>query len=458
MGTSTIDPASMAQQLATAYVSGTQTLLSNQSTQAQTTSTALTKLQSALSAFSSALSGLTTKKSVLSYTASLSSSGYATATASATATAGSTSVFVEQVASANQVAFEDLPAVPVVLGGPLVVQLADGSNFSVNLAGADQDGDGTLSQTEIARAINQASGNNGLVSAMVVTSGSQTNLVLSAGKTGAGSAITLDTSGLPAGTLKDALSTGGKQLAAAQDAVMWLGAQGTGVKVQQASNTFTAIAGVSLTVTQAQAAGSSPMTLSVASDQSGTAGNVQKFIDAYNALDTALDSLTAISSSTSNGSTTTSAGAFANDSSVRALRSSLSNILRQQVGGQRLMDYGITADRNGQLSLDQTQLQKALTAKPDGLDAILGSASTTSPSGVMGSFSTLIKQWTNSTNGLIKGRQDAVQRQQTSITARQTKLEDQYNLMYQRYLTQFTQLQTLQSSMSDNSSLLSSLS
>jgi hypothetical protein len=29
------------------------------------------------------------------------------------------------------------------------------------------------------------------------------------------------------------------------------GAQGTGVKVQQASNTFTAIAGVSLTVTQA---------------------------------------------------------------------------------------------------------------------------------------------------------------------------------------------------------------
>lgn len=457
MGTSTIDPASMAQQLATAYVSGTQTLLSNQSTQAQTTSTALTKLQSALSAFSTALGSLTSKKSVLSYTASLSSSGYATATASATATQGSTSVFVEQVASANQVAFEDLPAVPVVLGGPLVVQLADGSNFNVNLAGADQNGDGTLSQTEIARAINQASGNNGLVSAMVVTSGSQTNLVLSAGKTGAGSAITLDTSGLPASTLKTALSTGGKQLSAAQDAVLWLGAQGTGVKVQQASNTFTAIAGVSLTVTQAQAAGSSPMTLSVASDQSGTAGNIQKFIDAYNALDTALDSLTAISSSTSNGSTTTSAGAFANDSSVRALRSSLSNILRQQVGGLRLMDYGINASRDGQLSLDQTQLQKTLASNPDGLDAILGSASSTTPSGVMGSFSTLIKQWTNSTNGLIKGRQDAVQRQQTSISARQTKLENQYTVMYQRYLTQFTQLQTLQSSMSDNSSLLSSL-
>lgn len=454
MGTSTIDPASMAQQLATAYTSGTQTLLNTQSTQAQTTSTALGKLQSALSAFSSALSSLTSQKSVLSYTASLSSSGYATATASATATPGNTSVFVEQVASANQVAFQDLPAVPVVLGGPLVVQLANGSSFNVNLAAADDNGDGTLSQTEIARAINQASGNNGMVSAMVVTSGSQTNLVLSANETGAGSAITLDTSGLPASSLKDALSTGGTQLAAAQDAILWLGAQGTGVKVQQASNTFTAIPGVSLTLTQAQAAGSSPMTLSVASDQSGTVGNIQKFIDAYNTLDTALDGLTAISS---NGSTT-SAGAFANDSSVRSLRSRLTSILRQQVGTQRLMDYGITADRNGQLSLDQTKLTKALAANPSGLDTILGSVSTTSPSGVMGSFSTLIKQWTNSTNGLIKNRQDAVQRQQANISTRQTKLEDQYNLMYQRYLAQFTQLQNLQASMSDNTSLLSSLS
>jgi flagellar hook-associated protein 2 len=61
MGTSTIDPASMAQQLASAYVSGTQTLLSSQSTQAQSTSTALTKLQSALSAFNSALGSLTAR-------------------------------------------------------------------------------------------------------------------------------------------------------------------------------------------------------------------------------------------------------------------------------------------------------------------------------------------------------------------------------------------------------------
>jgi len=452
MGSTTIDPASTAQQLATAYTSATQSQLTTQSTKAQSTASALSKLQSALSAFDTALSAMTTKKSVLSYGATLSSSGFATATAGAGATAGNYSVFVEQVASAHQIAFEDLPAVPVSLGGPLVVQMANGSSFNVNLAGADQDNNGTLSQTEIARAINQASGNNGLVSAMVVTSGSQTNLVLSAGSTGAGSQITLDTSGLPASALKTTLDGGGKQLSTAQDAVMWLGAQTTGVKIQQASNTFTAVAGVSLTVTQAQATGSSPLTLAVTNNDSGTATNVQSFVDAYNKLESALDDLTKI------GSSTTTAGAFASDSGVTSLRSHLASILRQDVGGLRLMDFGITAGRDGQLSLDQTKLSKGLTAHPDGLDSLLGSNSSSAPTGLMGAFSTLSKQWTNSSTGLIKSRQDSVQRTQASITTRQTKLEDQYNMLYQRYLAQFTQLQSLQSSMSDNTSLLGSLS
>ena len=105
------------------------------------------------------------------------------------------------MATAHQVAFANLPAVPVSTGGPLVVHLANGSAFTVNLQASDANGDGTISQTEIARAINLASGNNGSVAASTVTVGAQTQLVLSAGSTGAGSQITLDTTGLPAGSL-----------------------------------------------------------------------------------------------------------------------------------------------------------------------------------------------------------------------------------------------------------------
>ncbi len=118
--------------------------------------------------------------------------------------------------------FEDLPAVPVALGGPITVQLQDGSSFNVNLVAADSDSNGTISQAEIARAINQANGNQGKVVASVVTSGGQTQLLLSSSKTGEAGEITIDASTLPAGALQDAFNNSRELSTAAQDAVVWL--------------------------------------------------------------------------------------------------------------------------------------------------------------------------------------------------------------------------------------------
>src|SRR6202008_390675 len=118
----------------------------------------LTTLKTALSTFDTALSGLSGSSGLRQFSANFSSS-VATATASSKAQPGTYSFFVEQVASANQIAFEDLPAVPVALGGPLAVQLSDGSSFNVDLVAADTDNDGSISQAEIARAINQAEDN-----------------------------------------------------------------------------------------------------------------------------------------------------------------------------------------------------------------------------------------------------------------------------------------------------------
>lgn len=445
-----INPSSTASQLATAYTASAQSVITSQTKTAQATSTALTKLQSALSTFNSALTGLSAGQTMAAYSASFSTTGFATATATSTAQVSSYSLFVEQVATAHQVAFADLPAVPVAMGGPLVVNLADGSAFTVNLPAADQDNNGTISQTEIARAINLASGNNGLVTASTVTVGAQTQLVLSAGKTGAGSQITLDTSGLPASTLKTALSTP-MQLAAAKDAIVWLGAQGTGIKLQQASNTVTAINGVSMTVTQAMATGAAPMTMTVASDSSKTAANVRSFVDAYNALEKTLDDLTA------NGSSTTTRAAFASDSGVLSLRSRLSSALRQSYSGVSLASLGISADRTGTLSLDQTKLTKTLTANPDALTQAFGSTAFGSASGALGGFQSIVKSWTDSTSGMIKRRQDSAQSEQKSLTARQTRLDAQYTSSYNRYLAQFTQLQNLQSSMDNTFGILTNL-
>lgn len=451
-GMADINPTTMATQLATAYTQNAQSLITAKTQVAQANSTALTKLQTALQTFNTALTSLSGKKGVQQQAASFSSSTYGTATASSTAQAGTYSVFVEQLATAHQVAFEDLPAVPVATGGPISVNLADGSSFNVNLSAADQDGDGTLSQAEIARAINQASGNGGKVTAMIVTAGGSTQLVMTSAQSGAAGATSLDTSGLPASGLKDALDNG-KQLAAAQDAIVWLGEQGTGLKLQQGSNTFTAIAGVTMTFTQKMATGSAPITLTVSRDDSATASNVQGFIDAYNTLKKTLDELT----KTANADAGTSAAAFASDSGVRALRNKLTSMIRQDFGGLSLMDFGVSASRDGTLSLDKTKLEKAVTANPDGLDALFGSTSITASSGLLGGLDKYLDVWLDSTNGQIKNRQASVQSMQKALTTKQTRLDAQYDSFYERYLQQFSQLQTLQSQMSQTSGLFDSL-
>lgn len=446
----TFDPASTAQQLATAYTTTAQTLLTNKTKAASTTATALTKLSSVLSSFDTTITALSAKKSVLKQSATFDSTAYGTASAAATAQAGTYSFFVEQLASTHQVAYANVANANET--GTLGLSLADGTSFSVSFTGADTDNDGVLSPAELARAINNDADNKSSVTASVITVGGQSQLVLSSGKSGAQGQITLNTSGLTDAALKTTLGSG-NTLVAAKDAIVWLGAQGSGVKLQQASNSFTAVQGVTINFTKAMSSGDTPVTLTVANDASGTASNVKSFVDAYNTLRNTLADML----KTANADSGTSAGAFASDASIRALSNRLGNLMRQEVDGLRLSDFGVTIDRAGTMSLDQAKLQKGLAAHPDGLDKLLGSTGATS-SGVLGSLDTYIKQWTNGSTGQIKRRQEAVSLQQKALTAGQTRLDGQYNTLYKRYLAQFTQLQSVQESMGQTTSLFTSLS
>lgn len=451
MTTTSLDPASTAQQLATAYTTNAQAQLTSKTKAAQATSTALTKLRSSLTSFDSAIASLSTKKSVIKYSATFNNTANGTATASATAQPGSYSFFVEKLATTHQVAFANMTDAAET--GTLGLSLADGTTFNVSFAGADADSSGQLSPAEMARAINNNADNKGSVVASVVTSGGSTQLVLTSGKSGAGGAVSLNTSGLTSSTLKTQLSSG-NALVPAQDAVVWLGDQTTGVRMQQSSNTFTAVQGVSITFTKAMTTGDAPVTLTVANDASGTASNVRSFVDAYNSLRSTLTDLT----KTANKDSGTAAGAFASDASVRSMMSRLGNMVRQEVGGMKLSDFGITLDRSGQMQLDATKLEKALAAKPTGLDTLFGSASLTAPSGIFGDLDKYLEQWTNSANGQIKSRQASVAQSQKSLTSQQTRLDTQYDNLYKRYLAQFTKLQNLQQSMGETTNLFTSLS
>jgi flagellar hook-associated protein 2 len=450
----TYDPKSTATQLATLFIQDRQTILTSQNSVATATDKALTSLKSAMSSFEGAMSSISTKKTVLATSATF-SSPVGTATAGASAAAGSYSFFVEKLATANQAQYSNLSdTTPLSETGTINVNVG-ATTFSVNLTQADKSGDGVLSIKELAAAINGASGNTTKVTASTMTVGGVQQLVLASTETGAANTVSIDASGLPAGALKTALGDplNRKDLTVGRDAVVYLGAQGTGQKIEQASNTFTVVDGVSMTFTKAQANGEDPVTLTVATDTSGTAANLQGFVDGWNKLVSTLKSLTAAGSVTDG----TSAGVFHADAGLQALQTRMQAVLRQQVDGMSLVNFGITGNRDGTLTLDSGRLTKSLAANPGALDAIMGNNSNTAPSGVLGNLGKLLDSWTDITGGQITKRRDVNTQLQDSLLERQTRLDQQYETAYNRYLSQFTTLQTLQAQMDGNTSIFDAL-
>ncbi|NIA56709.1 flagellar filament capping protein FliD [Massilia sp. TW-1] len=452
------DPTTTAAAMAQKFVAGTQQQINSQTAVANATSSGLSALSSAISAFQTSLSSLTgLNSSMLAQAAAFSDTTIGSATAKPLAAAGTYSLFVQQLATASQVSYNGLSDGRTP-GGTLTVKLSNETtatataSFNVDLsaASADTNKDGVLSISEVAAAINRASGNNGLVSAGVVTIGTDTRLVLTSKNTGAANTVSLDPSLVTDATLKAGLGTR-NIMTAAQDAIVLFGGK-TGTPIQQASNTFTNINGVTATFTRAQSSTENPVTLTVSSDTAGTIKNVQSFVDTYNKLKSAVDGLVYAGNASSNKA----AGAFVNDSGVKALQRRLVDLVRP-TGSLSLAAYGITANRDGSLALDSTRLTKQLAVNPNGLDQLIGSSNIGSPSGIAGNLNTYLNTWSNSATGQIQQRTNANTKLQSDLTKRQADLSTQYDTAYQRYLKQFTNLQALQSTMNSNLSMFDAM-
>lgn len=443
ISTPTYDPATTAAALAEKYVSGQQQMITAQTKRASATEKGLNELRTALSSFQTALASLTgTNKTMFAQSAVFGDATVGSATASATAAPGTYSFYVERLATASQVSYsldENTGAT-----GTLAVKVGAAS-ININLAAANTDG-GALTPREIAAAINATPASASLVTASVIsTSAGKYELVLTAKNTGAASAVSVAYGGTtPPAPPFDAP----KVLVPAQDALIRIGSA-TGTAITQPTNTFNNIDGVTMTFTKTT---STPVTLTVSADSAKTKDNVQAFVTAYNKLKSAVDKMVDYG----DPSKGVEEGAFAGDSGISSLRAQLVNLLRP-TGSASLAAYGITASRDGTLSLDTERLSKALLANPTGLDTLIGSTGGVTPTGLAGRLDTYLKTWTNTTNGQLNSRKDAVSKLQVELTTRQQMLDQQYDAAYQRYLMQFSQLQAIQSQMSNNSSMFDAL-
>ena len=96
---------------------------------------------------------------------------------------------------------------------------------------------------------------------------------------------------------------------------------------------------------------------------------------------------------------------------------------------------------------------KAMAADPSALDQLFGDSET----GLIGKFDSYLDSWLSGTGGQLKSREDSLGKIQSALSKRETDLNDQYDRMYQRYVKQFTRLQSISSEMNSTLDMLKSL-
>ena len=440
--------------------------------QTTTRISAIGSLTGALNTFKTALDALNKPSLFESRTASTSSSSVFKATATATAPAGTYSVQVQQLAASSKVALQSVSGGTGATFNSGTLEISAGSSsISVDVTAANN----TLAGMR--DAINEAGKDSG-INATIITDDSGSRLVLSSTKTGAGNDIQVavtedgvtpgdnalsgqafiptvdpDNSGV---FLKPSSDTGaGGVITQAQSAKLTI----DGLQLVRDSNKIEdALEGVTLDLASAQSAtdlaDGKTISLTVGVDKGSVKSNLQKFVDAYNALMSSSAQLTAVVPV--DGSDNPVTGPLVGDSTVRSVMSGLRNEIVKMTGvsdsGVRaLADLGITTDKDGKLSLDDTKMTAALDSNFDQVGGYL-----TGDDGLMGRLSNFVSSYV-ATDGVLKQRTDALQTTKQGIDKQREALDKRVESLQTRLYAQYNAMDSLVGQLSRTSESLGSM-
>ncbi|UZT76643.1 flagellar filament capping protein FliD [Ectopseudomonas chengduensis] len=445
--------------------------LDNLEKQTTTRISAIGTLTGAMNSFKTALDALNKPSLFESRTASTSNSSVLKATATATAPAGTFSVQVQQLAASSKVALQSVSGGTGATFNSGTLEISAGStSISVDVTAANN----TLAGMR--DAINEAGKDSG-ISATIITDDSGSRLVLNSTKTGEGNDIQV-------AVTEDGETTGGNALttqaftpqADPDNAGAFLkpssdsGAGGVisqaksakltidGLQLVRDSNKIEdALEGVTLDLVAAQSAtdltDGKTINLTVGVDKSSVKSNLQKFVDAYNALITSSAQLTAVVEV--EGSKPV-AGPLVGDSTVRNVLAGLRNEIVKMTGGgesgvRALADLGITTGKDGKLSLDDATLTKALDTNFDQVGAYL-----TGSDGLMGRLSGFVSSYV-ATDGVLKQRDSALRDTLKSVDAQRESLNKRVESLQTRLYAQYNAMDSLVGQLTRTSESLSGM-
>ncbi|WP_432699508.1 flagellar filament capping protein FliD [Kluyvera cryocrescens] len=441
---SDFDPSTLATQLAGYDIIALQNSITKQTKNLDAQTKALASLRTALTTFRTSITALnSTTASVLKNAATMNQEGIATITASASAKKGTYSLNVTQLATAQQKGFEGLDDDAIKdATGTLKIDL-NGESIEIEMDGLNNLADfaDAINKTEFPSASNSStstSAQNGITASLMRVDG-KVSLIMNSDQSGAKYDIQLDTSGMTKGQDifdNEEIITKGK------DALFTLG--DSTKEYASSSNTLDSLVdGVSIKLTSTTEA-NKPLVITIDTDTTETQAQIQTFLDAYNTLRDTISGLTAT------GNSSDSRGAFAGDASISSLSSELSNMLRGTFGEQNMTKFGISADKDGKFSVDTKVLEEQLKNDPQTVAQFFNGND-----GLIKSMDKSLDKYLSTTSGLLKGRQDTLDRQQTEIDSKTEKMNTRYENSYNRYLKQFTQLQSLMTQMNNTMSMFS---
>jgi len=418
--------------IVTALVNAEQAPKQSQINKQTQTSTAqlssIGKIQAALDAFRGAMDNMTKDASIGGMTASTSDSSISTITLGAGASIGTYALIVSQLATASKVASKTYAggASTVINSTSSATSLTlsqSGQSYSVNVpAGA------TLQQ--VRDSINSQYTSAGL-SANILTDSTGSRLVMTSTNTGSGTDITIGgDSGLEVGTSV----LGG----APQNAKYTI--DGT-AQESQSNNLTDAISGVSIKLTGVSAmpangktdADRVASTISVTRSTDTLKSSVKGFVDTYNALVTAMNTETAVTTA-ADGSTT--GAALTGDATMRNLESALRSQLNALSGSgtlKSLAQFGVNTDQtSGKLSIDDKLFSAAVLTNPTDIGGIFNG-----DNGLLARMKSATDSYALSSTGIFASRSTTLssnlkdlQTQQDTLTARMAALKTSLTAKY----------------------------
>lgn len=343
-------------------------------------------------------------------------------TANAEALAGSFSLEVGQLAQAAKARSSAFASGAVVQGGTLHIE-ADGDAFDVTI-------DDGASLGEVAEAI-EASG--APVSAAVLNDGTSSYLVLT--RTSTGHVIGEDPSTALSIT---ETSTGalGQPLGLAS-VVSAANAQFTidGLDFERRSNDVTdALPGTTLSLTAQTTA---PQTLVLSNDSAATRANLQKVVDAYNAVVSMIQNELALKADTDRSKT------LGGEPSLRSMQARMQSLITTEVGTgdvRTLADLGVRSARDGSLTIDDATFNRAFTADPGAIDGLLDG-------GLAAAADTVVDAFVDSVDGALTLRTKSLNDQKRRIDDQVAALEARAEAYRDMLIAQYTAMEKVVSSL-----------